>query len=77
MKGIRSKQRQLVEILTSKAYAGGTLRPSTKALLQELIEQCAKYERSKGPFNHDATGSPCADLRGSNIRGANLLRDEI
>ena len=60
MKGIRSKQRQLVEILTSKAYAGGTLRPGTKALLQKLIEQCAIYERSKGPFNHDATGSPCA-----------------
>ena len=50
MKGIRSKQRQLVEILTTKAYIEGTLRPSTKALLQELIEQCATYERSKGPF---------------------------
>ena len=59
MKGIRSKQRQLVEILTTRAYIEGTLRPSTKALLQRLIEQCAKYERSKGPFNHDATGSPC------------------
>ena len=58
MKGIRSKQRQLVEILTTKAYIEGTLRPSTKALLQELIEQCATYERSKGPFNHDVKGTP-------------------
>ena len=72
MKGIRSKQRQLVEILTTKAYIEGTLRPSTQTLLQKLIEQCATHERSKGPFNHDATGSPCVDLRGSNLRGANI-----
>jgi len=58
MKGIRNKQRLLVELMTTKAYRQGTLRPSTQRLLDETIKQCAEYERNKRPFNHDATGTP-------------------
>ena len=57
MKGIREKQRLLVQLLTTKAYKNGTLRDSTKLLLEETIEFCAKYERSKRPFPHDIHGS--------------------
>jgi len=53
MQGIRSKQRQLVEMLTSKGYTQGTLKPSTQTILNGLIKDCADYERGKGPFNHD------------------------
>ena len=56
MQGIRSKQRQLIEILTSKGYNQGTLKPSTQGILQGLIDDCAKYERRKGPFNHEVKG---------------------
>jgi len=58
MRGIRNKQRLLVELLTTKAHAQGTLRPSTQRLLDDTIKQCAKYERSKRPFNHDVKGTP-------------------
>ena len=56
MQGIREKQRLLVEILTTKAFKNGTLRDSTRLLLEETIEFCAKYERSKRPFYHDYQG---------------------
>ena len=35
MKGIREKQRLLVQLLTTKAYKDGALRDSTKLLLEE------------------------------------------
>lgn len=56
MKGIREKQRLLVQLLTTKAYKDGTLRDSTKLLLEETIEFCAKYERNRRPFPHDLQG---------------------
>lgn len=56
MKGIREKQRLLVQLLTTKAYKDGTLRDSTKLLLEETIEFCAKYERNRRSFPHDFQG---------------------
>ena len=53
MTGIRSKQRLLVELLSTKAYKQGTMRESTLKLLNETIEFCAEYERAKGPLNCD------------------------
>ena len=50
MKGIREKQRLLVQLLTTKAFNEGTMRPSTKKLLEETIAFCAKYENAKRPF---------------------------
>ena len=56
MQGIRNRQRLLVELLTTKAYNKGDLRPSTQQLLDDTIRQCAEYERRKRPFNHDIKG---------------------
>ena len=53
MIGIRSKQRLLVELLSTKAYKEGTMKESTMKLLNETIESCVEYERSKGPLNCD------------------------
>ena len=53
MKGIREKQRLLVELLTTQAHQSDTMRESTKKLLQETLDFCAAYERSKRPFNHE------------------------
>ena len=52
MKGIREKQRLLVELLTTKAFENGTMKESTKKLLNETIAFCAKYEEQKRPFNY-------------------------
>ena len=57
MKGIRSKQRLLVELLSTKAYKQGTMKESTLKLLDETIEFCAKYERSIRPLNCDTKES--------------------
>jgi hypothetical protein len=43
-KGIRSAQRGLLSILTTKGYREGTLASSTQQKLDELIEFCAAYE---------------------------------
>lgn len=56
MKGIREKQRLLVQLLTTKAYKDGALRDSTKLLLEETIEFCAKCERNRRSFPHDFQG---------------------
>ena len=53
MKGIREKQRLLVELLTTQAHQENKMRESTKKLLQETIEFCAAYERTQRPFNHE------------------------
>lgn len=57
MKGIKAKQRLLVELLSTKAYRDGTMKESTKLLLDETIRFCAEYERSKRPFNCDTKES--------------------
>ena len=58
MRGIRKKQRLLVELLTTNAFRNGTMKESTKALLSDTIRDVAEYEQSKAPFNHECEGSP-------------------
>ena len=53
MKGIREQQRLVIEIMTTDAYTAGNLRPSTQRVLDGAVAFCAKYERTKRPFNHD------------------------
>tara|TARA_R100001443_G_scaffold70601_1_gene78901 strand:+ start:1042 stop:1317 length:276 start_codon:yes stop_codon:yes gene_type:complete len=48
--GIRKKQRTLVELLVTAAYQNGNLAPSTKELLEQTLECCVKYEKSKRPL---------------------------
>ena len=57
IRDIRAKQRLLVELLSTKAYKDGTMKESTKLLLDETIKFCAEYERSKRPFNCDTKDS--------------------
>jgi hypothetical protein len=50
MKGIRDKQKTLIQILDTKAFRKcgiDGLRDSTKTILLKLIDDCVKYEKSK------------------------------
>lgn len=50
MKNIRSKQKNLIWILQTKAFKNlnfDGFKPSTKERLFDLINDCANYERAK------------------------------
>ena len=46
-KGIKAAQRNLVDILASRAYDDGKLTPQKKAELNNLIIFCAEYYRHR------------------------------